>query len=1183
MSTFGWLMYQNRHRGILATTATDWGDRPSVRFPAVDFKTFGGLRVTVGGVQIESLSPKQRLVLTVLLLDPGRVISVDRLVDLVWGGEAEIGVSTLHSHVSRLRSTLEPRRPRRQPSELLVTQSPGYRLAVDRAQVDLFHFEDIVAAGRLRLRQGDAGAALDLLTAALRLAAGALLPEFAAEPFVVGHAKRANEIRIGALEDLAEAHLQLGQHIEAANLLEREAAELMSRERLQSLLAVALYRADRQTDALRVIDRCRRALIKTSGLHLGPALQQLETSILEHDPTLTWIPRGTLGADVAANAERRQAGPSLGRTVLVGRVDELSALEQALSYAEQGRGTVATILGEPGIGKTRLAETLVDRAVERGFVTAWARCPEHRSAPPFWPVSRLAEQLETAGYGDLPFRDLGRLSGVGGVETFVLARRVLDSLAMIDRPVLFAIDDLQWADPDTLRLLEYVVSGLDATACALVATARRTDDLVEPAFVDCLAEIVRADRSIQVLPGGLAVNDIATWLTGNTYRGAIREIAELVHERTNGNPLFVKEVIELLAAEGRLESVESARDTRATPPGVKSVVRRRVSRLPPATQQILPIAAVLGRSVDLDALSAATSIAVADVLTALEPALATGLLLPVDDQLLFSHAIVAEALAEEVNSIRRASIHAASARAMAERNPDFGVQAGIVAHHAVEGILAGTGELAIDASIRAARLAADQFAHQDAAGHWARAAASLERVRPIDRSSRIDALLSQAEALVRADMVIAAKAPIIAAIDLATVGGLPEQVIRAALLLNHEHVWANEPYGVVDSRLIDTLERALVQVSDDDGRRPLLLAALASELAFADPERHKAVSAEAERSARAGGDPSTLATVLNAIIVPNRPSQLGTRRERATEVLDLASRHPLAKAHRFAAHYHLANTYLECAEFASAASEIRAARRVIEAASDDRLQAQLVGFESGLALARGQYAVADRLMTQAGDLHRRGRRYDVDAVDFVNLAAPAIDRGDLAALVPYAALTEEPHGYGRAVAEVMSFAMLELGRDDLAAALVQPFDATEEFPDDYTGLLCLTAALHVRVELGDRGAAASIAATLGAFPHRWAAAGTTPLSMGLTDLPLARNLALHGDVEDAAVAFDHAIRLSAAAGAEPWLARGLVHRANFLVDIGERARARTDIDEARRLAARHGLIYVDRRLDLLAV
>ncbi|WP_148288618.1 AfsR/SARP family transcriptional regulator [Ilumatobacter nonamiensis] len=139
-------------------------DPSAVRSPSVQFTMFGGLRVTDGDVLIESFSPKQRLVLAVLLLHAGRVVSVDRLVDLAWGEDADLGSSTLHSHVSRLRTLLEPGRPRRERSELLVTQPPGYRLDVERSQVDVFRFEDGIAEGRQRLRDDDPRSAVDILT-----------------------------------------------------------------------------------------------------------------------------------------------------------------------------------------------------------------------------------------------------------------------------------------------------------------------------------------------------------------------------------------------------------------------------------------------------------------------------------------------------------------------------------------------------------------------------------------------------------------------------------------------------------------------------------------------------------------------------------------------------------------------------------------------------------------------------------------------------------------------------------------------------------------------------------------------------------------------------------------------------------------------------------------------------------
>ena len=241
---------------------------------------------------------------------------------------------------------------------------------------------------------------------------------------------------------------------------------------------------------------------------------------------------------------------------------------------------------------------------------------------------------------------------------FGMYRSVLGQIVAADHPILVVVDDLQWADPDSLRLVEHIAADLATTRVLLVATTRPLDDQAPDAIVDCLAEIARIPTSRQLEIGGLRVDDVADWLDGRDDVDVPDGVAALVHERTGGNPLFVKELTELLAAEGRLDDIAAVADTRAIPPGVRFVVRRRVSRLPRATQQLLSTAAVLGSPFRIDTLAATADNDGSQVLADLGPALDEGLLVEVRGDLAFSHALVADALASEINPARSASIHA---------------------------------------------------------------------------------------------------------------------------------------------------------------------------------------------------------------------------------------------------------------------------------------------------------------------------------------------------------------------------------------------------------------------------------------------------------------------------------------------------------------------------------------------
>ncbi len=1178
------------------------------------YRLLGGLAVDDDRGPLDLGAPKQRAVLSVLVLELDRVVPVARLIDMLWDDESDKAVSSLQAYISRLRSTLEPDRPPRDPATILLSQAPGYRLSGERSQVDLYRFEDEVTAGLEALEAGDPARAGATLDAALRLWTGPVLPELAGQPFVIPVAARAGRSRLAALEGSAQARLERGDHRGAASLLEAEAAAHPARERMHGLLALALYRSERQADALALVDRCRRALRDSAGLDPGPELKRLEADLLNQSPGLDWQPAAATTATTApappVEASRGSTRANLHRTspsTLVGRHRELGVLSDALAAAAVGHGGAVLLLGEPGIGKTRLAEWAVESAVEHGFLTAWARGPERRSVPPFWAVTQLTRQLGHGGIDTAPVDALLDTAPPGahqdtappgthqdtappgapsndGHERFRIYRAMTATLADADRPVLLVIDDLHWADADSLRLIEHLAADLSTMPVLLVATTRPLTDESPDVLVDCLAELARVPGSAQLALPGLGIDDVESWLAARTDIVVPHAVAELVHERAGGNPLFVKEVTELLASEGRLADEDAAKEARAIPPGVQFVVRRRVSRLPPASQQTLGVAAVLGVRFTLATVAVANGTDPAATLTALAPALDAGLLVESDGELAFSHALVADALAGEVNAARRAAIHADAARSLADAaGPAMGAEAALIAHHAMEGILAGTGELAIETSKRAAQVATARYAFEDSAAHWANAASVLSRQRPGDRAARIDALTEQATALMRADKVVSAKQPILAAIEAAEAAGSVDAMVRAGELLTHSRVWANQAYGVVDEAVVDALTRTLLALPDDvdPRRRALLLGAVSSELVFADRPRHTRACDAALAAARAAGDPEVLARLLSITMVPNRPDELDQRRDRANEIIEIHQTHGLPPDLVYAGHHHIAECHLEVAAFDQTQHHIDQSAQALESMPGTHLHAQHHWFAATVAIETGRYESADALITRAYELHRRGRRYDADVLYLASRCGLALDLGGFEMILDFATQAAGTTGYRRAVPESIAFGALEVGQTDRARSLVAPFGPDSGFPDDYTTLFCATAALHVRVELGDADGARSAARCLGPYAHRWANAGTIPSSMGIVGLALARYDAMTGDTDRARDRFAEALALSERSGAVAWRARGLVHHGRFLLDIGDTAAGQQSLAEARRLARTHRLPYVERRLDAL--
>jgi DNA-binding SARP family transcriptional activator len=1154
-------------------------------------RTLGAFEVHLDGRPVELGQPKQRAVLAVLVLEAGRAVSTDRLVTMLWGDDpSPKAVGSLQVYVSALRRVLEPGRQARQAPEVLVTEAPGYRLVVDRQRVDHLRFEDLVARARSRSAEGDTEGTDAAVDEALALWRGPLLPELGDEPFVVQAATRLGRLRAGALGLGARARLERGDHLGALDLLEATIGEYPMDEHLHGLLALASYRAGRQADALRVLDRVRRALADNAGLEPGPELRSLEADLLAHAPSLAWRstpPPGTGGPAAVEPAADRPPPvtppaprPTGDADALVGRDAELGGLVARLGAVAEGRGGAAVlVVGEPGIGKTRLVEELASRAGEAGVATAWARCPESGAMPPFWPATQLGDQLLHAGVISRPFLAAGEAAAPEGTTLFSLYRQVVDVLRSASRPALLVVDDLQWVDADSLRLLAHLAGELSSLPALIVATARPLDADTSPVVLDTLDAIVRTPGSLQLQLAPLTPEAVTEWLRRRPRTVVPDEVAKLLHERTGGHPLFVKELTELLAAEGRLDDPVAAAAARTIPAGVQFVVRRRISRLPAPTQRLCSVAAVVGRSFDLDVVAAVSEQPLDDALDALDPALVAGLV--IDDPgggFRFSHALVADALAAEVNHARRARLHAGAARVLSGHSD---ADPAVVAHHALQGALAGTAELAVEASTAAARSAAARLGFEEAAEHWARAVSALERARPQDRAARIGVLCELAAARFRVDQVDDAADAAVEAMELAEATGDERAMAGAAVLLGNPHVWPNRSYGTVDARTVSGLRRTAELVGRrDPATRALVLGALAFELTYAERHQWDEARAEAVAAARACGDNGVLGRVLMNVMGPLRPTQLAERFATAREVLELAAGGKVPGDVEMTARFNLALAHAEAAELDAARAEWTRCRDQAERIGGSGVRAQLNWFGAALEVARAHYDEAGDLARTAADIYRRTRRYDAELMALALDTTVTADRGGFDALVGrvVAARAASPR-YSRLANEFASWVLVEHGWHEQAAASVAGADDTAPIADDYTMLGTAAMAIHVRAELGDVDGVSRVMPQLEPFSGRWASTGSGGCVAGLVDLALARGAALTGRPTDARRWFQVAVEGHERLRAPVWLARSLLHQGRFLLGGGpdDIARGREAIDRAAGLAEAHGAVNVARQ------
>ncbi len=257
---------------------------------------------------------KQRAVLAVLALTPGRPVSVDRLVDELWGAAPpRQATATLQAYVSNLRRLLEPGRAPREPARVLASDAGGgYLLAVDSDSVDAQRFERLAGTGRALLREGQNEPARQALGEALDLWRGPMLAEFGDLPAVAAEAVRLAGVRIETLEARVAADLALGAHAEVIPELQRLVVDEPLREQLWAHLMLALYRSARQSDALAAFQQCRRRLDEDVGIEPHPALRQLEAEILRQAPSLDWVaPSGAARSPAGASLAYRDGSGSL--------------------------------------------------------------------------------------------------------------------------------------------------------------------------------------------------------------------------------------------------------------------------------------------------------------------------------------------------------------------------------------------------------------------------------------------------------------------------------------------------------------------------------------------------------------------------------------------------------------------------------------------------------------------------------------------------------------------------------------------------------------------------------------------------------------------------------------------------------------------------------------------------------
>ncbi|HEX5586368.1 MAG TPA: AAA family ATPase [Acidimicrobiia bacterium] len=538
------------------------------------------------------------------------------------------------------------------------------------------------------------------------------------------------------------------------------------------------------------------------------------------------------------------------RGEVIGRRGELAALDQARRDAARGTGRVVLVSGEPGIGKTRLAEEAARRAGDEGFVVAWASCWDGDGAPALWPWLQVLDALGAATTVGVDPAGADRDEGVAGAARFPVYAAVLEAIEdACSRlgPLLVVIDDLHWADDDSAALLGFVALRLRSLPAMIVATFR--PDEIGSRQVAALTRVAEA-----LALDGLSTGEVEDLMEAVTGQRPSTSVATDLRDRCDGNPLFVREMSRLLAARP-----EASPDTIPVPGGVRVVLERRLARVAQPTVDVLEVVSVLGTAASIPLVVDVAGEDPAVVLDQLESAQRAGLVEVVGDEVRFTHALVRDVVYEGVGGSRRAELHREAAAVLERGGRDDDWAA--VAHHWQRS--GAHDERAASASRRAADRAKARRAFADAAGHYERAA-ELFASLAADDPGIVDAQLEQADMLFRAGRPDAARGVYFKVAEGARAGSHPVELARAALGLGAG--LSGFEVSLNDVEQVALLEEALaVLPADATAMRAAVMARLAVAGFFVERIDPRALATESVRLARAAGDVRTVGYALSAL------------------------------------------------------------------------------------------------------------------------------------------------------------------------------------------------------------------------------------------------------------------------------------------------------------------------------
>ncbi|MEX2159951.1 MAG: AAA family ATPase [Dehalococcoidia bacterium] len=875
--------------------------------------------------------------------------------------------------------------------------------------------------------------------------------------------------------------------------------------------------------------------------------------------------------------------------VFVGRRAEMDQLKTALESSLSGRGSLVMLVGEPGIGKSRLAEEFGVYAALRGAQVLTGHCYEGEVALPYRPFTEAFRQYAKSRPDDALRDELGPgapeiaklisevrerfpdISESPPLEAEAERVRLFDSVAEFLRnatnatPIVLVLDDIHWADKPSLLLMRHLARGVADQRLLIIGAYRDVElDRTHP-LAEVVATLRREQPYQRVLLRGLPQEDVLALL------GAIepseesapgrQALAVALYQETEGNPFFVREVLAHLIEEGQIvhrdgrwqANVGSASDL-GIPEGVREVIGRRLSRLSEGCNRMLTLASTMTGGFTWEELKAITGEDEGPLLDVLEEALSHQLVHErkggQEAKYDFTHALIRQTLYGELSTPRRVLLHRQIGQALetvyaANLEPHLGE----LAHHFYQAAPGGDVDKAVEYAKQAGDHASRIVAWEEAATHYGLALQALELKEPPDDERRCELLLALASAHNQAGDRDKAKTVAAKAAEIARRRNDSQRLARAAL--EYAFTWG-EP-GELDEPTIAVIQEGIAAIANDESAlRARLLFRLGMELWLGGaPERGLEPAGQAYELARRVGDTEALAEALFLKHgLAYGPEVAGQRVEEGKELVDLAEASG-DKVSAIFGRYMRLRGLLELCDVPGADAELIHYEALADELRRPQYQSWTELFQAGSAARRGRFE-------EAAQLSREGRALAERAQDDVARLI-AIDL--LALCLMHSGRIEELAQEDRGIIEGVSLppaiayaSALEsfMGNETETRHFFEELmhDGLEGAPREGTWTMTLASLAMACAVLHDADRAAILYDLLLPYAGRNILDASGSLEFGAADRYLGLLAVTMSRLDDAARHFDDALATNERLGSRPWTAHTQFDYASMLVARG---------------------------------